>query len=66
MYLIFVNLIHIILLLQSVDTNLRRSTRKRRVSVNLGDYIDSTGSEDNDLMVSAYKSFYANLLVDDC
>lgn len=53
MYLIFVNLINIILLLQSVDTNLRRSTRKRRVSVNLGDYIDSTGSEDNDLMVSA-------------
>lgn len=30
-------------------TNLRRSTRKRRVSVNLGDYTDSSGT-DEDLM----------------
>lgn len=32
-------------------TNLRRSTRQRRVSVNLGDYTDSSGSQDEDLMV---------------
>ena len=31
-------------------TNLRRSTRQRRVSVNLDDYTDSSGS-DADLMV---------------
>jgi hypothetical protein len=37
--------------LQSVATNLRRSTRKRRVSVNLEDYTDSSGTEDEDLMV---------------
>ncbi|KAI8003822.1 ATPase family AAA domain-containing protein [Camellia lanceoleosa] len=34
----------------SVATNLRRSTRKRRISVNLEDYTDSSGTEDNDLM----------------
>ncbi|KAI8003820.1 ATPase family AAA domain-containing protein [Camellia lanceoleosa] len=35
----------------SVVTNLRCSTRKRRISVNLEDYTDSSGMEDNDLMV---------------
>ncbi|XP_021656830.2 ATPase family AAA domain-containing protein At1g05910 isoform X2 [Hevea brasiliensis] len=34
----------------SVATNLRRSTRKRRISVNLEDFTDSSGSEDEDLM----------------
>ncbi|XP_052207689.1 ATPase family AAA domain-containing protein At1g05910 [Diospyros lotus] len=40
----------------SVPTNLRRSTRKRRVSVNLEDYTDSSGTEDNDLMRPRYRS----------
>ncbi|KAF2297030.1 hypothetical protein GH714_015315 [Hevea brasiliensis] len=35
---------------KSVATNLRRSTRKRRISVNLEDFTDSSGSEDEDLM----------------
>ncbi|KAI3700618.1 hypothetical protein L2E82_45254 [Cichorium intybus] len=35
----------------SVRANLRRSTRQRRVSVALDAYTDSTGTEDNDLMV---------------
>ncbi|CAL5347990.1 unnamed protein product [Camellia sinensis] len=35
----------------TVATNLRRSTRKRRISVYLEDYTDSSGMEDNDLMV---------------
>ncbi|XP_040993083.1 ATPase family AAA domain-containing protein At1g05910 [Juglans microcarpa x Juglans regia] len=39
----------------SVATNLRRSTRKRRVSVNLEDYTDSSGTEDEDLMRPAYR-----------
>ncbi|KAK3016139.1 hypothetical protein RJ639_007450, partial [Escallonia herrerae] len=43
-------------LLQSVATNLRRSTRKRRISVNLEPYTDSTGTEDNDLMNPKYQS----------
>lgn len=43
----------IVLIFQSVATNLRRSTRKRRISVNLEGYTDSSGSEeDDDLMVS--------------
>nr|GMC56244.1 ATPase family AAA domain-containing protein At1g05910 isoform X1 [Ipomoea batatas] len=40
----------------SVATTLRRSTRKRRMSVNLEDYTDSTGSEDDDLMSPKYGS----------
>ncbi|CAN0923016.1 ATPase family AAA domain-containing protein At1g05910 [Linum grandiflorum] len=35
---------------QLVTTNLRRSTRKRRISVNLEDYAHSSGSEDDDIM----------------
>ncbi|KAF9679148.1 hypothetical protein SADUNF_Sadunf07G0109800 [Salix dunnii] len=38
----------------SVPTNLRRSTRKRRLSAHLEDYTDSSGSEDEDLMVRIY------------
>lgn len=38
----------------SVATNLRRSTRKRRMSVNLTGYTDSSGSEDDDLMRPRY------------
>ncbi|CAL5417016.1 unnamed protein product [Camellia sinensis] len=34
----------------TVATNLRRSTRKRRICVYLEDYTDSSGMEDNDLM----------------
>lgn len=37
---------------QSVSPNLRRSTRKRRISVNLEGFTDSSGAEDEDLMVS--------------
>lgn len=40
----------------AVIANLRRSTRKRRVSVNLDVYTDSTGTEDNDLMGPKYRS----------
>ncbi|OAY51915.1 ATPase family AAA domain-containing protein At1g05910 isoform X1 [Manihot esculenta] len=40
----------------SVATNLRRSTRKRRISVNLEDYTDSSGSEDEDLMKPTYRT----------
>lgn len=40
--------------MQSVATNLRRSTRKRRISVNLTGYTDSSGTEDDDLMVRIY------------
>ncbi|XP_042036816.1 ATPase family AAA domain-containing protein At1g05910-like [Salvia splendens] len=36
----------------SADGNLRRSTRKRRMPMNLEEYTDSSGTEDNDLMVS--------------
>ncbi|RVW76828.1 ATPase family AAA domain-containing protein [Vitis vinifera] len=40
----------------SVATNLRRSTRKRRISVNLEGYTDSSGSEeDDDLMRPKYR-----------
>ncbi|KAK4854921.1 hypothetical protein QYF36_002497 [Acer negundo] len=39
----------------SVPANLRRSTRKRRISVNLEDYTDSSGSEDEDLMRPTYR-----------
>ncbi|KDO47316.1 hypothetical protein CISIN_1g000973mg [Citrus sinensis] len=39
----------------SVPLNLRRSTRKRRISVNLEDYTDSSGSEDEDLMRPSYR-----------
>lgn len=48
--------------MQSVAPNLRRSTRKRRVSVNLDGYIDSDGSEDNDIMVSFHTLFRASLI----
>ncbi|VFQ86782.1 unnamed protein product [Cuscuta campestris] len=37
-----------------VVADLRRSTRKRRISVNLEDYTDSSGTEDNDLMSPKY------------
>ncbi|CAH9105164.1 unnamed protein product [Cuscuta epithymum] len=37
-----------------VATNLRRSTRKRRISVNLEGFTDSSGTEDNDLMSPKY------------
>lgn len=40
----------------TVVTNLRRSTRKRRISVNLEDYTDSSGTDDNDLMNPKYQS----------
>ncbi|GFY92817.1 cell division cycle protein 48-related [Actinidia rufa] len=40
----------------SPATNLRRSTRKRRISVNLENYTDSSGTEDNDLMIPTYGS----------
>ncbi|CAK9161141.1 unnamed protein product [Ilex paraguariensis] len=40
----------------SVATNLRRSTRKRRISVNLDAYTDSSGTEDTDLMRPKYRS----------
>ncbi|XP_034900808.1 ATPase family AAA domain-containing protein At1g05910-like isoform X3 [Populus alba] len=39
----------------SVPTNLRRSTRKRRLSAHLEDYTDSSGSEDEDLMRPAFR-----------
>ncbi|KAL6512111.1 hypothetical protein OROGR_021708 [Orobanche gracilis] len=39
----------------SVATNLRRSTRKRRVPSNLEEYTDSSGTEDNDLMNPRYR-----------
>ncbi|KAL0351375.1 UNVERIFIED_CONTAM: ATPase family AAA domain-containing protein [Sesamum calycinum] len=39
----------------SVATNLRRSTRKRRVPINLEEYTDSSGTEDNDLMIPRYR-----------
>lgn len=39
----------------SVETNLRRSTRTRRMSVNLEDYTDSSGTEDDDLMRPTYQ-----------
>ncbi|OMO88191.1 hypothetical protein CCACVL1_08536 [Corchorus capsularis] len=35
--------------------NLRRSSRKRRVSVNLTGYTDSSGSEDEDMMRPSYR-----------
>ncbi|XP_057793420.1 ATPase family AAA domain-containing protein At1g05910-like isoform X2 [Salvia miltiorrhiza] len=43
--------------LQSVDANLRRSTRKRRMPMNLEEYTDSSGTEgeDNDLMMPRYQ-----------
>ncbi|CAI0541139.1 unnamed protein product [Linum tenue] len=37
---------------QSVNTNLRRSTRKRRVPSNLDGYENTSGSEDEDIMKS--------------
>lgn len=40
----------------SVATNLRRSTRKRRVSAYLEGFADSTGTEDNDIMGPKYRS----------
>lgn len=39
----------------SVAANLRRSTRKRRISVNLEGYTDSSGTEDDDLMRPTYR-----------
>uniref|UniRef100_A0A5B7BUG9 AAA+ ATPase domain-containing protein n=1 Tax=Davidia involucrata TaxID=16924 RepID=A0A5B7BUG9_DAVIN len=40
----------------SVASNLRRSTRKRRLPVNLEGYTDSSGSEDDDLMGPRYRT----------
>ncbi|CAL9098357.1 unnamed protein product [Musa textilis] len=41
----------------SVATNLRRSTRKRKMSINLEDYeTDTSGTEDDDLMTPRYRS----------
>jgi hypothetical protein len=37
-----------------IASDLRRSTRKRRISVNLEDYTDSSGAEDEDMMVRIY------------
>lgn len=56
---------HLCFYSQSASTNLRRSTRKRRISVNLSGFTDSSGAEDEDLMVSFilfdYKSLDAKL-----
>ncbi|XP_048599426.1 ATPase family AAA domain-containing protein At1g05910 isoform X1 [Brassica napus] len=41
---------------QPVASDLRRSTRKRRLSVNLEDYTDSSGGEDEDMMSPAYRT----------
>ncbi|KZV40898.1 ATPase family AAA domain-containing protein [Dorcoceras hygrometricum] len=38
----------------SVVTSLRRSTRTRRVPSSLGEYTDSSGTEDNDLMIPSF------------
>lgn len=48
--------------MQTVVTNLRRSTRKRRISVNLEDYTDSSGTDDNDLMVWFYSTFVSIII----
>ncbi|XP_042375609.1 ATPase family AAA domain-containing protein At1g05910-like [Zingiber officinale] len=41
----------------SIVTNLRRSTRKRKMSINLEDYdTDTSASEDDDLMAPRYRS----------
>ncbi|CAJ1933319.1 unnamed protein product [Sphenostylis stenocarpa] len=40
----------------SGSANLRRSTRKRRLNVNLEDFTDSSGAEDEDLMRPGYPS----------
>ncbi|CAE5956664.1 unnamed protein product [Arabidopsis arenosa] len=39
-----------------IASDLRRSTRKRRISVNLEDYTDSSGAEDEDMMSPAYRT----------
>ncbi|KAJ0244975.1 ATPase family AAA domain-containing protein [Hirschfeldia incana] len=39
-----------------IPSDLRRSTRKRRLSVNLEDYTDSSGAEDEDMMSPAYRT----------
>ncbi|KAL2497340.1 ATPase family AAA domain-containing protein [Abeliophyllum distichum] len=39
----------------SVSPNLRRSTRKRRIPVGLEEFTDSSGTEDNDLMMPRYR-----------
>ncbi|KAJ4867823.1 ATPase family AAA domain-containing protein [Raphanus sativus] len=39
-----------------IAPDLRRSTRKRRLSVNLEDYTDSSGAEDEDMMSPAYRT----------
>lgn len=39
---------------QSGSANLRRSTRKRRINVNFVEFADSSGAEDEDLMVRFY------------
>ncbi|CAL9205354.1 unnamed protein product [Musa hybrid cultivar] len=41
----------------SIAANLRRSTRKRKISINLEDYeTDTSGTEDDDLMAPRYRS----------
>ena len=54
LYILKYDIMLFVILLQSVPTNLRRSTRKRRLSAHLEDYTDSSGSEDEDLMVRIY------------
>ncbi|CAN8295390.1 unnamed protein product [Cochlearia groenlandica] len=39
-----------------ISSDLRRSTRKRRISVNLEDYTDSSGAEDEDMMSPVYRT----------
>lgn len=41
---------------KSVTTNLRRSTRKRRMPIGLQVYTDSSGTDDGDIMSSKYRS----------
>lgn len=45
----------------SSATNLRRSTRKRRLAVNLEDYTDSSGSEDEDVMRPSYRNLRSRI-----
>jgi hypothetical protein len=54
LYVLKYDIMLFLILSQSVPTNLRRSTRKRRLSAHLEDYTDSSGSEDEDLMVRIY------------
>lgn len=53
-----------------MSPNLRRSTRKRRIPVGLEEFTDSSGTEDNDLMVRFYilkqmQYLYRTMLLND-